>query len=115
MRDQIHSEDVARAMDAFIQAPRSGEVYNMGGGRESNASLLECIQKIEERIGRKVHTKYLNDNRIGDHICYISDTTKLKLHYPHWRLTKAVDDIIDEMVESELRKQERGTYGENLT
>ena len=63
----------------------------------------------------KVHTKYLNDNRIGDHICYISDTTKFKLHYPHWQLTKAVDDIIDEMVESELRKQKRGTYGENLT
>ena len=105
VRDQIHSEDVVRAMDAFIQAPRSGEVYNMGGGRQSNASLLECIQKIEQCLSGKVNSVYVDDNRIGDHICYISDIRKFKSHYPDWQLTRRVDDIIDEMVDNELRKK----------
>jgi len=101
VRDQIHSEDVIGAMLAFIQAPRAGEVYNLGGGRESNASLLECIGKIEQRIGRRIATEYVPQNRSGDHICYISDLTKLKSHYPKWRLEHRVDDIIDEMLAKE--------------
>lgn len=98
VRDQIHSEDVVSAFDAFIQSPRAGEVYNLGGGRESCASVLECLEKIESRLGRPVKTTYVDQNRKGDHICYISDLTKFKSHYPKWRLTRFVDDIVDEMV-----------------
>ncbi len=102
VRDQIHSADVVAAFDAFIAAPRPGEVYNLGGGRESNASLLECVDKLEARLGRKMNTQYVDQNRIGDHICYISDLTKFKTHYPKWRLTRFVDDILDEILQLEL-------------
>ena len=101
VRDQLHSEDVIGAMLQFIEAPRAGEVYNLGGGRESNASLLECIDKIEARIGRSVNAEYLDQNRAGDHICYISDLTKFKSHYPKWRLKYRVDDIIDQILAKE--------------
>jgi CDP-paratose 2-epimerase len=101
VRDQIHSSDVVAAFEAFIAAPRAGEVYNLGGGRESNASVLECIDKIEARLGRPVRAQYREGNRIGDHICYISDMTKFKSHYPGWRLTRTVDDILDEILAAE--------------
>ena len=103
VRDQIHSEDVVRAMEAFIEAPRCGEVYNLGGGRESNASILECIKKIETRLDRQLKTEHVEANRLGDHICYISDLTKFKSHYPEWRLTRLVDDIIDEIIDAMVR------------
>ncbi len=102
VRDQIHSQDVVSAMEVFINSPRCGEVYNLGGGRESNASLLECVDKIEARLSRRVETVYVDAPRKGDHICYISDLTKFKSHYPRWRLTRFVDDIIDEILNSEL-------------
>jgi len=104
VRDQIHSEDVVRAIEAYIQSPRAGEVYNLGGGRESNVSLLESIKKIEARLGRPINTKYVDRNRKGDHICYISDLTKFKSHYPKWHLTRFVDDIIDEILSTELAR-----------
>jgi CDP-paratose 2-epimerase len=100
VRDQIHSIDVVRVMEAIIESPRSGEVYNLGGGRESNASVLESIDKIEALTGRKIDWEYVDQNRMGDHICYISDLTKLKSHYPNWSLTKRIDDIIAELVET---------------
>lgn len=106
VRDQIHSQDVVSAMNAYIGSPRPGEVYNLGGGRESNASVLECIDKIEARLGRRVNSVYVENNRKGDHICYISDMSKFKSHYPSWRLTRFVDDIIDEMVLTELGQVE---------
>ena len=98
VRDQIHSADVVAAFDAFIANPRPGEVYNLGGGRESNASLLECLDKLTIRLGSPMKTRYLDQNRLGDHICYISDLTKFKKHYPSWKLTKNVDTILDELV-----------------
>lgn len=104
VRDQIHSEDVVSAIEAYIQSPRQGEVYNLGGGRESNVSILECIKKIEARLGHPVNTEYVNRNRKGDHICYISDMAKFKSHYPKWHLTRFVDDIIDEILSSELAR-----------
>ena len=103
VRDQIHSEDVIGAMLEFIHAPRAGEVYNLGGGRESNASLLECVDKIEARLGRRMRTEYADQNRSGDHICYISDLTKFQSHYPNWRLKHRVDDIIDQILAKELQ------------
>jgi len=98
VRDQIHSYDVIQALWAFAQHPRPGEVYNLGGGRENNASVLECLAKIEALLGRKVRTEYREQARKGDHICYISDLTKLKAHYPAWRLTRSLDQIIEELV-----------------
>ena len=107
VRDQIHSEDVISAIEAFIKAPRAGEVYNLGGGRESNASILECLGKIEEHLGKKVNTVYIDQNRVGDHICYISDMSKFKAHYPGWRLTRFIDEIIEEMVDYEISDQDK--------
>lgn len=101
VRDQIHSLDVVRAFEEFIAAPRVGEVYNLGGGRESNASILECFEMIEAASGRKVAWRYDEKNREGDHICYISDMGKFRAHYPRWSLTRRVADIIDEMVRVE--------------
>lgn len=98
VRDQIHSYDVIQALWAFAQNPRPGEVYNLGGGRQNNASVLECITKLDELTGRKLKTQYVDQNRKGDHICYISDLTKLKAHYPNWRLTYSFDQILEELV-----------------
>lgn len=102
VRDQIHSVDVVRAFEEFIAAPRAGEVYNLGGGRESNASILECFDMIEAASGRKVSWKYDEKNREGDHICYISDMAKFRAHYPRWSLTRFVEDIVDEMIRSDM-------------
>jgi CDP-paratose 2-epimerase len=98
VRDQIHSADVVRAFDSFIAAPRIAEVYNLGGGRESNASILELFTMIEEATGKKVLWRYDEKNREGDHICYISNMAKFHSHYPEWSLTRRVEDILDEMV-----------------
>jgi CDP-paratose 2-epimerase len=98
VRDQIHSFDVVRAFEAFMAAPRIGEVYNLGGGRESNASILECFTMIQNISGRNVAWRYDERNREGDHICYISDISKFRAHYPGWSLTRRVEDIIEEMI-----------------
>lgn len=104
VRDQIHSIDVARAIDEYICNPRAGEVYNLGGGRENNASLLECVDMIQNKTGLKLATNYVEQNRIGDHICYMSNLSKFKSHYPNWSLTKSMDDILDELIAGEKSK-----------
>jgi CDP-paratose 2-epimerase len=98
VRDQIHSYDVIQALWAFAQNPRPGEVYNLGGGRENAASLMECVAKVDALAGRKLQTQYVDQNRKGDHICYISDLTKLRSHYPQWRITRSLDQILEELV-----------------
>jgi CDP-paratose 2-epimerase len=98
VRDQIHSHDVINAFWHFAQNPRPGEVYNLGGGKENAASLIECVQMIEARTGKKPKLTYTEENRIGDHICYYSDLKKLRSHYPAWDLTYSLDDIVDEMI-----------------
>ena len=98
VRDQIHSYDVIQALWAFAQNPRPGEVYNLGGGRGNSASLMECVAKIEALLGRKMQTRYVEQARKGDHICYISDLTKLTTHFPSWRLTYGLDQILDELM-----------------
>jgi CDP-paratose 2-epimerase len=105
VRDQIHSRDVVRAMEAFIESPRLAAVYNLGGGRENSASVLECIRVLEDRLGRSFDYAYDEQNRVGDHICYISDLRKLQADYPEWDLTYSLDHIVDEMVAAELEKQ----------
>jgi CDP-paratose 2-epimerase len=97
VRDNIHSHDVVRAIEEFAAAPRPGEVYNLGGGRGNSISMLEAITKIEELTGRKMDWNYVDENRKGDHICYISNLTKLKNHYPNWGITRRIDTILEEM------------------
>lgn len=102
VRDQIHSRDVIAAFDAFARNPRPGEVYNLGGGRENSASVLECIRLIEEVSGKTVEVRYSETNRVGDHICYISDLRKLRAHYPEWRLSRSLRDVVGELVQAEM-------------
>src|SRR5215510_11439173 len=90
VRDQIHSRDVIAAFDAFISSPRPGEVYNLGGGRENNVSMLEAIDMVEQASARKLDWTYVDQHRLGDHICYISDLRKLRSHFPGWRLSLGV-------------------------
>lgn len=107
VRDQIHSADVIAAFEAFAEDPRPGDVYNLGGGRNNSASVLECMAKIEQRLGRPVRWRYEEKNRRGDHICYISDLRKMKSHFPNWRITRSLGSIIDEMIAAEQRKERR--------
>lgn len=101
VRDQIHSHDVIMAFEAFARNPKPGEVYNIGGGRENAASVLECIDMIREIGGYEVNWSYQDRNRIGDHMCYISDLRKLKAHFPGWSITRSLPEIIKEMVKAE--------------
>ncbi len=105
VRDQIHSRDVISAFEAFRKNPRKGEVYNLGGGKNNSASLLECINKICELTGKDFNPRYSDVNRIGDHICYYSDLSKLKSHFPGWDITISLEDIIKEIVDFELAKK----------
>ena len=104
VRDNIHSHDVVQAFEAFRRAPRPGEVYNLGGGRENSVSILEAIAKVEALLGKRMSWRYQEQHRVGDHICYISDLRKLRGHYPDWGLTRSLDDILQELVESESRR-----------
>lgn len=100
VRDNIHSEDVANFMRAFIQAPRCGEVYNIGGGKENSCSILEAFSAVEELTGQPQKYTYTDQNRIGDHICYYSDLRKMKAHYPGWDISRPLPDVFREIVES---------------
>lgn len=104
VRDQIHSQDVIRAFEAFATDPRPGEVYNLGGGRENAASVLECIELIREIGGYEIDWSYEESNRIGDHICYMSDLRKLRSHYPSWSIEHDLRSIVGEMIEAEKAK-----------
>ena len=104
VRDNIHSYDVARFAEAFIESPRSGEVYNIGGGRDNSCSILEAFDRAEALTGKAMSWEYVAKAREGDHICYISDLRKMKQHYPGWRITKTLDDIFGELVASWMRR-----------
>lgn len=99
VRDNIHSYDVARFMEEFIKAPRVGEVYNIGGGKENTCSIWEAFAKIEALSGKKMLYSYTDENRIGDHICYYSDLSKMKAHYPAWDITRSLDRIFSDIYE----------------
>jgi CDP-paratose 2-epimerase len=105
VRDNIHSLDVARFIEAFIENPRVAEVYNLGGGRENSCSILEAFALAEAVSGKKMVWEYVDKNREGDHICYISDLTKMKTHYPNWSLTKSLTDIFSEIHQGWLKRQ----------
>ena len=101
VRDNIHSYDVIRAMEEFAAHPRPGEVYNLGGGRANSVSMLEAIDRINQITGRKLDWAYNEQNRKGDHICYISDLGKLRRHYPNWGITRSLDNILEEIARAE--------------
>jgi CDP-paratose 2-epimerase len=105
VRDNIHSYDVVRAIEEFAAAPRPGEVYNLGGGRENSVSMLESIEHVFQMTGKKLNWKYVDEARKGDHICYISDLRKFQSHYPKWRLTKNLDAIFSEIIASQQAQQ----------
>lgn len=97
VRDNIHSFDLVNAFYNVYKSPRSGEVYNIGGSRHSNTSMLEAIEKIEKILGKKANIEYNDENRSGDHIWYISDVSKFKSHYPKWDYSYDNDGIIEEL------------------
>lgn len=99
VRDSIHSHDFVTAIHAFFKAPRSGEVYNMGGSRFSHCSMIEAIQLCEGIASRKLDWKYEETNRIGDHIWYVSDTRKFKSHYPGWTQQYALRPLLQDIYE----------------
>ncbi len=99
VRDNIHSADLIAAFDAFAAAPRPAEVYNIGGSRASNCSMLEAIEACQRIADRKLDWTYVDDNRVGDHIWYVSDIRKFREHYPDWSLTYDVEGILTDIHE----------------
>jgi CDP-paratose 2-epimerase len=97
VRDNIHSCDLVMAFNAFYKDPRPGEVYNIGGSRFSNCSVLEAVHMCEEITGTEMHTRYTDVNRIGDHIWWISDVRKFRSHYPSWKYRYTLQDILTEI------------------
>lgn len=97
VRDNIHAHDLINAFNLFYQRPGVGEVYNIGGSRFANISILEAIEKIEQIADRKAKIEYHDQNRIGDHIWYISDISKFKDHYPDWKYEYDIDATIEDI------------------
>lgn len=100
VRDNIHSADVARFIAAFIEAPRVAEVYNIGGGKQNACSILEAFDLVQEFSGRSQVYEYVEENRIGDHICYYSDLRRMREHYPKWSITVSLPQIVRQIVAS---------------
>jgi CDP-paratose 2-epimerase len=107
VRDQIESSDVVRAFEAFAANPRPGAVYNLGGGRDNSASVLECISLIERISQYRVQYTISDRNRTGDHICYISDLRKLRSDYPGWNVRMDLETMVGNMIEMEEHKRRK--------
>jgi CDP-paratose 2-epimerase len=105
VRDQIHAWDAVNAFWSFAQDPRPGEIYNLGGGKENAASLLECVDRIAEKTGKRPRLTMTPENRIGDHICYRSDLRKLRSHFPSWDLAYSLDRVTEESIGSVSDRQ----------
>ncbi len=110
VRDNLHSADLVRAFDEFFTAPRSGEVYNIGGGRQSNCSLLEAIEMCQEISGNPLMWTYTEKNRNGDHIWWISDLTKFRTHYPAWEPRHDVPRILREIYKVNSERWARSVH-----
>lgn len=105
VRDNIHSQDVANFMHEFWKSPRVAEVYNLGGGKSNSCSVLEAFRMVEDVTGKKMNWRYIDDNRVGDHICYYSDLRKMQSHYPGWKIVKTLPTIFKEISESWERRR----------
>jgi CDP-paratose 2-epimerase len=106
VRDNIHSLDVARFIHSFVEAPRSAEVYNIGGGRANSISIIEAFDAIAKISGKPMRFEYVDEPRIGDHICYISDLAKMQSHYPRWGITKNLSTTLMEIYEERMRRRQ---------
>lgn len=100
VRDNIHSYDIAKFMEAFIDSPRIAEVYNLGGGKANTCSILEAFSIAESFTGKKQQFEYVDKNREGDHICYYSDLRKMRSHYPNWDITISLTETIRQITEA---------------
>jgi CDP-paratose 2-epimerase len=97
VRDNLHAYDVCRAFSVFIGRPRGAAVYNLGGGRGNSISVMEAIAAFEERCGKKMPVEYREENRLGAHICYISDLRRFRTDYPEWTVTRSLERVLDEL------------------
>ena len=97
VRDNLHAYDVCCAMDEFFQSPRCGEVYNLGGGRPNSISVIEAIDRMQSLIGLKLSWEYIDQPRMGDHICYYSNLGKFQAHFPRWRVSRSLDEILEDL------------------
>ncbi len=104
VRDNIHAADLVRAFDAFFRNPHCGEVYNIGGGRKSNCSMLEAIALCEQITGHEFECNYVDESRCGDHIWWISDFTRFQQHYPEWNISYDVPRILNEIYALNLER-----------
>ncbi len=104
VRDNIHSIDVVRFVEAFFNQPRAGAVYNIGGGKDNSISILEAFRLAEELTGRPMNFRYVDQHRRGDHICYYSDLTRVRTDYPNWGISKGLRTIFEEIVEGWMRR-----------
>jgi CDP-paratose 2-epimerase len=100
VRDNLHSLDVCRAILAFAERPSVGAVYNLGGGRENSISMLEAIARFEELYGRRLQWEYVEEPRIGDHVCYISDLSRLRADYPEWDVSVTLDEVVESFADA---------------
>jgi CDP-paratose 2-epimerase len=98
IRDNIHSADLVNFIRYFLDKPRISEVYNIGGGFENTISIIEAIKLITNISGIEMKYEYLNNPRIGDHICYYSDLSKIKSHFPKWNIRIKVINILEEII-----------------
>jgi CDP-paratose 2-epimerase len=113
VRDNIHSYDVARFIHAFINTPRIAEVYNIGGGRNNSCSIWEAFSITEKFSGSAMLYTYVDENRIGDHICYMSDLTKMKAHYPGWDISISLEETIRQIVAAQTKKIYEPAFNNN--
>jgi CDP-paratose 2-epimerase len=98
VRDNLHSFDIARAIEEIYANPRCGEVYNVGGGRTNSCSILEAFDIVESLTRKRMRYEYVDQPRSGDHICYISDLSRFQRHYPKWSVTKSLEDVFRDIV-----------------
>jgi len=106
VRDNIHSYDVARLIEAIYENPRCGAVYNLGGGRANSCSILEAFEIVTQLTGKKMSAEYQDANREGDHVCYITNLRRVQDDYPGWTITKSLQDIFVEIVASWQQRSE---------
>lgn len=99
VRDNLHSNDLLNAFWEYIKKPKAGEVYNIGGGKYSNCSIIEAVKFVQKKVNTKINLKYLKKNRVGDHIWYISDLSKFMRDYPNWSITYNTNSIINEIID----------------
>ena len=105
VRDNIHALDVDRFMAQFVETPRPGEVYNLGGGRPNSISILEAFSLAEKLTGITQKYTYVDGNRLGDHICYYSDSSKARAHYPRWNISQPLEETMRQIVEAWAQRE----------